>query len=251
VSTRRNQIAASAAVALALLAVACRGEPGAGEAHARLVVLERDVGGLREALSRLQRGEPIFPEEAVVVSISEELVTQFVTAQLPFVIGAGSLEVSLNRAEASFNGSPLVRLTGTIALKGHPGLAGDVKAIGALTGIKVDPVDGVLQADLAIDHVDLVRVAGLEALLTGGAEDELARTIRREVEGHLPHVQIPVRIEQSIDLPSVTEGPVRIQGATMGLSAGVVGVYASRGALWVAVRVEPGELVKTAAESGR
>jgi hypothetical protein len=95
-------------------------------------------------------------------------------------------------------------------------------------------------------------VAGLEALLTGsGAEDELARTIRREVEGHLPHVQIPVRIEQSIDLPSVTEGPVRIQGATMGLSAGVVGVYASRGALWVAVRVEPGELVKTAAESGR
>jgi hypothetical protein len=235
---------------LAWLAAACRGGQGGRELHARLAVLEREVGGLRGTVARLERGEALLPEGSVVVSISEELVTQFVTAQLPFVIGVGRLEVSLNQAEARFAGSPSVNLTGGIALEGHPSLAGEVKAFGTLANIRVDPVNDMLQADVTIDHVDLVKVAGVEAFLAGATVDDLARTVRQEIQGHLPRVQIPVKIEQRIDLPSVTEGPVRIQGATMALSVSVVGVHAGRGVLWVAVRVEPGEFAKKA-EGGR
>jgi hypothetical protein len=238
-------------VAFGCVAGACRGEPRGGELHARLAGLEREVGGLRGTVARLERGEAILPEGAVVVSISEELVTQFVTAQLPFVIDVGRLEVSLNQAEARFDGSPSVNLIGGIALEGHPSLAGEVKALGALTDIRVDPAEDILEAEVAIDHVDLVKVAGLEAFLTGATVDELARTVRHEIQGHLPRVQIPVKIEQRIDLPSVTEGPVRIQGATMALSVGVANVYAGRGVLWVAVTVEPGEFAKKGAEGGR
>ena len=36
---------------------------------------------------------------------------------------------------------------------------------------------------------------GLEKLLSGGTVDELARTVRKQVAGKAPTVQIPVRIE--------------------------------------------------------
>ena len=54
--------------------------------------------------------------------------------------------------------------------------------------------------------------------------DELARTVRKQLAGKIPEVQIPVKIEQAIDLPSVTQGPVRIQGASMPLAVSVADV---------------------------
>ena len=63
----------------------------------------------------------------------------------------------------------------------------------------------------------------------------------------MPEVQIPVKIEQGIELPSITDGPVLIQGARMPLEVAVADVFAGGGLLWVAVKVVPGELVKTAA----
>ena len=80
-----------------------------------------------------------------------------------------------------------------------------------------------------------------------GRVDELARVVRKQLEGHVPEVQIPVKIEQGIELPSVTDGPVLIQGARMPLEVAVADVFAGGGLLWVAVKVVPGELVKTEA----
>jgi hypothetical protein len=71
--------------------------------------------------------------------------------------------------------------------------------------------------------------------------------VRKHLEGHVPEVQIPVKIEQGIELPSVTKGPVLIQGALMPLEVAVADVFAGGGLLWVAVKVVPGELVKTKA----
>jgi hypothetical protein len=70
--------------------------------------------------------------------------------------------------------------------------------------------------------------------------------VRKQLAGRLPEVQIPVKIEQGIELPSVTDGPVLIQGARMPLAVAVADVLAGNGLLWVAVRVVPGDLVKTA-----
>jgi hypothetical protein len=235
------------ALAIGVLATGCKADRGEGALHAQLTAREREAEGLRASLARSDRGEPILPEDAVVVSVSESVIKEFVDAQLPFEVEAGSFKVSLAQADAVFKGSPAVNLTGAIAPTGHPDLVGEVRAQGALEDIKVDPESGTLRAIVAIDHVDLVKMAGLEKFIGAGSLDALARTVRKHLEGHVPEVQIPVKIEQGIELPSVTQGPVLIQGARMPLEVAAADVFAGGGLLWVAVKVVPGELVKTAA----
>jgi hypothetical protein len=163
------------------------------------------------------------------VAVSEAVIKEFLDAQLPFEVDAGSFKVRLVQGEAVFKGSPAVHLTGEITPIDHPDLVGEIAAQGALENIQVDSRSGTLRATIVLDHVELVRMAGLA--------------------GRLPEVQIPVKIEQGIELPSVTDGPVLIQGARMPLAVAVADVFAGNGLLWVAVKVVPGELVKTGAIS--
>ncbi len=76
--------------------------------------------------------------------------------------------------------------------------------------------------------------------------DELARMVRLQLSERLPPIQIPVKVQQSIELPAVTTGPVRIDGARMPLQVAVSQVVAGQGRLWIAVHFRPGDLVKTA-----
>ena len=246
-SHRRWLTTLGIALAIGGFAGGCKQDRGQGALHAQLTAREREADGLRASLARAERGEPILPEDAVVVSVSESVIKEFLDAQLPFEVEAGSFKVTLAQAAAVFKGSPAVNLTGAIAPTGHPDLVGEVRAQGALEDIKVDPESGTLRATVAIDHVDLVKMAGLEKFIGKGSLDELARTVRKQLEGHVPEVQIPVKIEQGIELPSITDGPVLIQGARMPLEVAVADVFAGGGLLWVAVKVVPGELVKTAA----
>lgn len=235
---------------LSALAAGCGREKGAGELHAKLVLLEREVGGLRASVGRMERGHPVLPAEAVVVSIGETVARQFIDAQLPFPIEVQSYRIEMTRAEASFRGTPSVNLTGSIVHKEHPDFVGEVRAIGAFDSIQVDPASGTLRARIAVDHVDLLRMGGLEKILGGQTLDELARAVRKQLAGGIPEVQIPVKIEQGIDLPAVTEGPVRLHGASMPLAVSVADVFAGQGALWIAINVAPGEMVRASPPAG-
>ena len=241
----------SGSVLLAVLLLAagagCRKDQGEGELHARQATLEREAEGLRATLAKLERGEPILPEDAVVVAVSESNIKEFLDAQLPFEADADSFKVKLTRGEAVFRGAPAVHLAGSIWPAEHPDLVGEVRVQGALEDIRVEPETGTLEATVALDHVDLVRMGGLEKFIPGGSLNELARTVRKQLEPRLPPIQIPVKIEQGVELPSVTRGPVLIQGARLPLAVSVADVLAGNGILWVAVRVVPGELTKVAA----
>lgn len=239
-----------AALATVLVAAGCGGGgEEAAELHARMSVLEREVEGMREVAGRLDRGEPALPEEDVVVALDESLVKEILEAQLPFEAEVDDYRIWLESAEVRFRGSPGVTLHGGIALKDRPGLSGQVRVIGALDEIEVDPETGVLEATVAIDHLDLIEVLGVEGVLGGTVLNTLAQAIRHQLDGRLPGVTIPVKVEQSIELPSVTDGPVRIQGATLPLRVAVSQVLAGQERLWVAVHFEPGEFVKADASS--
>jgi len=231
------------------LLAGCAGDQGGGELHAKQAALEREVLGLRASAAKLERGEPLFSEDAVVVSIAEELVKEFVNVQLPVAVEVKSFKIDLTHAEASFQGSPSVNLTGSIALKEHPDYVGEVRAISALDSIAVDSATGTLRAQVVVDHVDLLKMAGLEKYIGGGTMDELARAVRKELAGKIPEIQIPVKIEQSISLPAITEGPVLLHGASMPLAVSVEDVRAGQGVLWIAIKVVPGELVKKGPEA--
>jgi hypothetical protein len=201
-------------------------------------------------VARLERGEPILPEDAVVVCVSEAVVQEFMAAQLPFEADAEKFKVRLSEGKAVFQGSPSVHLAGSIWHAEHPDLVGAVRVQGALENIRVETEGGTLRATLALDHVELVQMGGLEKFIGGGSLNELARAVRKALEPKLPPLQIPVTIEQAIELPTVTDGPVRIQGARMPLEIGVAEVFTGRGTLWVAIRVVPGELAKSSPSPG-
>jgi len=219
---------------------------GGGDLRAQKVVLKREVDGLREAVARLEKGEPILPIDDVAIAIDDTLVRDLIAAQLPFEMDVDRFHVSLTEAEAQFRGSPVVRLRGALNVKKRPSLAAAVNVIGALEGIAVDPASGTLRARIAVDHIGIEKAAGIEQLLSGATMDEVARTVRLRIKDLLPPIQIPVKVQQSIDLPAVTTGPVRIDGATMPLQVAVSQVLAGRGLLWISVHFQPGDLVKTA-----
>ena len=231
------------------LAAGCGRAKSGAELHAKLVLLEREVDGLRASVTKMERGEPVLPAEAVVVSIGEGVAKQFIDAQLPFVIEVESYRVEMTKAEASFKGTPAVTLTGSIVHKDHPDFVGEVRAIGALDSVEVGSASGTLGARIVVDHVDLLRMGGLEKILAGQTLDELARRVRKQLTGKIPEVQIPVKVEQGIDLPSVTQGPVRLRGASMPLAVSVADVLANAGNLWIAINVVPGEMVRPSASA--
>jgi hypothetical protein len=233
--------------ALALVLPACESKfEGGGDLRAQRVVLQREVDGLRESVARLEKGQPILPLDDVVIAIDDTLLGDLITAQLPFEMDVDRFHLSLTETEVQFRGSPVVRLRGALNSKKRPDLGAAVNVVGALEDIQVEQASSTLRARIAVDHIAIEKAAGIEQLLSGATMDELARMVRLQLKDRLPPIQIPVKVQQSIDLPAVTRGPVRIDGATMPLQVAVSQVLAGQGRLWIAVHFQPGDLVKTA-----
>ena len=236
-------------LALLLASTACGWRRGGGKLHARGVVVQREVEGLRDVVNRLERGDPLLPESDVAIAIDDSLVRDLLAAQLPFEIDVDRFHVRLERASVAFRGSPLVTLEGTIAPLSQPSLTGELRLLGSLTRIEVDSKGGSLRGTVGVDHVDIKTMSGLESLLSGPALDELSYRVRLELAGRVPEIVIPVSVQQKIELPAITEGPVRIEGAVLPLQVAVSQVLATNGRLWVAVHVEPGAFTKTTSET--
>ncbi len=232
--------------ALAVCSFACTSRfEGGGDLRAQRVVLQREVDGIRAAVSRLERGEAMLPPDDVAIAIDDALVRDILAAQLPFEADLDRFHLTLQEAEVHFRGSPVVRLRGSLVARKRPALAAAVAVIGALEDIRVDLASSILRAKVAVDHVGIEKAAGIESILSGATLDEVARIVRLQVKDKLPPIQIPVRVQQSIDLPAVTRGPVRIDGARMPLQVAVSQAVAGQGRLWIAIHFQPGDVVKT------
>jgi hypothetical protein len=236
----------TALLAVALAVVGCsRAYEGGGDLRARKKVLEREVAGLRDAVGRLERREPLLPDQDLAVAIDDTLLQGVIAAQLPFENEIGEYQLKLEEAEVHFRGAPTVHLRGRLKRKGNLNLEAVVNVVGALDSISVDATRGALAAKIVVDHIGIEKAAGAETLLSGSTLDEVARMLRLQLAEKLPPIQIPVKVQQSIELPAVTNGPVRIDGASMPIAANVSRVFAGQGRLWVAIHFQPGELVKT------
>lgn len=233
--------------ALALALPACQSQfTGGGDLRAQKIVLKREVDGLRGAVARLEKGDPILPLDDIAIAIQDTLLRDLIAAQLPFEMDVDRFHLSLTEAEAQFRGSPMVRLRGVLSSKKRPDLVAAVSVIGALEDVDVEESSSTLRARIAVDHLGIEKAAGLEQVLSGSTMDEVARLVRLQLKDRLPPIQIPVKVQQSIDLPAVTSGPVRIDGARMPLQVAVSEVLAGQGLLWISVHFQPGDLVKTA-----
>ncbi len=231
-------------VLTALVGPGCRHDPLGGELHAKKVVLAREVEGLKAQAVKLERGESILPPDDVLVGIDASLIRDLLAANLPFEAPVEKYQIRLLRAEVTFRGSPLIALEGSAAPKDNAEVQGEVRVLGALSNIRVDPASGRLSASVEVDHVDIRRLAGFESFLPGAGLDELARTVRLQLENRIPDLVIPVKVEPRIDFPALTSGPVRVEGATLPLAIGVSEVVAAGDRLWVSISIKPGDVAK-------
>jgi hypothetical protein len=235
--------AALAIAAITLWSGACADpHEGAAPLHAQKVMIERELDGLRDSAARLDRGESLFPESDVVVSIEESFVQGLITARLPLSLTADRYQVVLTSVDVGFGGAPTVQLRGTIVRDGMVSLEATVGVVGALSDINIDTATSTLRARIVADHLEIERAAGLEAFLSGSTLDDVARLVQQEVASQLPAIEIPVRVQQDIDIPAVTDGPVRIKGARLPVRASVSRVFAASRRLWIGIHVEVGQM---------
>lgn len=231
----------AAALAFALALAGCdRGFEGAGDLRAQRVVLAREVEGLRAMVQRLERGEPMLPPNDVAIGVDEALVRDLVVAQLPFETDVDRFRVRLTGADVQFRGSPTVQLRGRLQVRDEPDLTAAVTLFGALDDVRIDHASSTLEATVAADHLTIAEATGFAQYLSGATIDEVARLVRLEIRQKLPTIRIPVKVQEAIAFPAVTDGPVRVAGARMPLEVAVSQVAAARGRLWVSVSVTPG-----------
>ena len=177
-----------AAWVLGGFAAGCAADKGAGELHAEQVLLEREVEGLRASVAKLDRGEPLLPEEAVVVSIAEEVVKEFVGAQLPVTIELESFRIELSRTRRRASGArPSVDPLRDDRPPGSPRLRrggrGDRRP--RLDRRWIRRRDAA--RDVAVDHVDLLRMGGLEKLHRRGRRwTSWPGAVRKQLAGQHP-----------------------------------------------------------------
>jgi len=84
-------------------------------------------------------------------------------------------------------------------------------------------------------------------VLSRSALDEVAREIRLSAAGKVPPIRIPVRIQQTVDIPKLTLGPIQLDAASLSLKASVSQVLTGTDRLWISIHFEPGDFVKTPA----
>ena len=228
-----------------LVTAGCGGEfEGGGDLRAQRIVLQREVDGLRALVQRLERGEPMLPADDVMIAVDDTLVRDLIVAQLPFDLDVNRFHLHLTGADVQFRGSPVVQLKGTIYAREQPTLVAEATVLGALEDIQVDPASSTLRAKVSADHLTISQTTGLTQYLSGATVDELARAARLQIKDQLPTVEIPVKVHQQIEVPAVTDGPVRLAGARMPLDVAVSQVTAVRGRLWIAVHLVPGAFEK-------
>jgi hypothetical protein len=232
-------------MALAYAGAACDNRfEGAGELRAAKASLQREVEGLRETVTRLERHETMLPLEDVAIAVEGALIRDIIDAQLPFDADIDIYHLRLSRADVTFQDSPILHLGGSLYLRANPSLSADVTAVGAFQEVVIDKASSMLSASIVVDYIAIERLAGLESVLSGALLDELARTVRIQIADQLPTIQIPVKVQQTIELPRMVAGPIRLDAASLPLRVSVSRVVAGRGQLWIAVQIKPGDFAK-------
>ncbi len=228
------------ALASVVASAAACGDPyqGASALQAEKAQVQRELEGLRESAALLSRGESLIPASDVVVAIHEALVQGLIARRLPIDIVAAPYRIALTAVDVGFNGAPTVRLRGMVTRDGLPGIAVSVKLIGALSNIDIDTTTFTLRTSIAADHLTIDSADGVGAFFSGSSLDDVAELLRLELQAQLPVVEIPVRVQEDILIPPVTDGPLQLASVRFPVKASVSRVFAANGRLWIGLHVE-------------
>jgi hypothetical protein len=215
------------------------GEALVADRPAEEAVLERRRQGLLALLQAAARG-PLVSREAhrVLFLVDQSLVADLLATQVPreYVI-EDTFRIWVTGARITFeDGLALVRLDGRASLVGaEEEVFADVAVFGDLEILRDQPSAAVLRSRINVIAVDARRVEVAGQRDADKLVERLAKSRLSAFAALASGLEIPVRHEHAIVMPSVDEGPVRIEATTLPLRLTLVDVKAFKGKLWLSM----------------
>jgi hypothetical protein len=219
------------AIAAATLLIRWRSGAWAPLVPTEEIVLERQNRALQQLVSVAESGALLNFEQVLVV-VDQKLVQDLLSAATPLEGDVGNgFHVRIDSAESTFgDGVALVRLNGLASVAGRSASAA-ISVYGGLDVVELDRSSGRLRCQVSVYNVEATHsdILGfdLRRLSQALAEGGLARLLH--------FIEIPVRIEDRLEIPAITSGRIRIPSAEVPLQAGVREVKVFGGKLWISV----------------
>lgn len=214
-----------------------RESPEAARDRAAETFLLAQIADVKRSISRIEKGE-LATRDRIAISVSESIVKQLIDATLPReATVAGRYRVRIESAEPFFRGTNAALVFQATARGLAPGSpAARVELGGSLERVRVE--DGTLMADVTLAHFKVLDTSLGD--LAGEAVERLVADNRDILGGLLPTLEIPVHLEQSVDIGGLDAGGVVARAGTLPLKMTVAEVIAVRRRLWVFVDAEAG-----------
>jgi hypothetical protein len=200
-------------------------------------LLTRRVEGLKTLLARANEGS-LLDFQQILVVVHQDVVRDLVRASTPFektIVDRYRIRVASAAAEFS-DGFALVRLAGRAEMIDRP-VAAEVEVLGALE------VLGLEESGLLRCHVRIFAVEAREANVAGLDESvrELIESLGRDgLNALLSVIDVPLRVEDRLDLPAVDTRRLQVAAAVIPVEARVAEVRVFADRLWVGVEAHVG-----------
>jgi hypothetical protein len=229
-----------AAILLAALpAFACVGAepPEAAQARLQKTIFEKQIAGLEQLLADAEKGG-VYTRDQLAVGIDEGVVRELVNATLPLKVKIGQeLEVEVQKAEAYFRFTQAgVLLQSRASSTRFPDTFVQVQLLGALSDVKL--ADGRFSARIRLASAQLQGIS--LGTMARDVLDSLLRQHLGTIEAAIPPFEVPVRIEQTIRIGGLGEGPVTVAPGSLPLEMSVARVLPGNQRLWVLLDVRVG-----------
>jgi hypothetical protein len=231
---------ATAAAALSLLA--CEEDLGARRRRLEKRILERQNENLREMIQATSE-KRLVAQDWLAIAVDETAVKAVIEAGLPQeAVVAQRFHVLLEAAEVSFrSGASFVKLQGRVTDGKRPDRNVTVVYQGGLDDMKISP-EGRLETRVLIDSVEVpeAQAGGQDASLLAGIAEELAGRNLEALQGLVPELAIPVRLQESLAIDGLGDGPVQVEPGVLPVAGKIARVLPLSGRLWVFLEVKVG-----------
>ncbi len=205
----------------------------ASRQSAREALLARQNSALLE-LTKDAEGGTLLDFNEILVVIDQTLIQDMLRASTPMdaEIGGG-FHVRVDTVDAAFgDGVALVQLTGNATIGAEP-VGARVTVFGSIDAVTVDAASGILRCNVSILAVEADNVEAL------GHNDPVGRLTEALTEGGLSALlgplEIPVRLEDALDIPAVDSKRLQIAAETLPLTVAARRIKVFGGRLWVFV----------------
>ncbi len=205
----------------------------ASRQSAREALLARQNSALLELITDAERGT-LLDFKGILVVVEQTLVQDMLSAAVPMEaeIGGG-FHVRVDAVQAAFgDGVALVELTGTATVGDEP-VGARVTVFGSIDAVAIDAASGLLRCNVSILAVEAENAEVL------GRNDPVGRLTEALTEGGLSvllgPLEIPVRLEDALDIPAVDSKRLQIAAETLPLTVAARRIKVFGGRLWVFV----------------